>query len=242
MQQDSQILNERKRTWKSKQILKKLYHNWYRIIGNALKPGAILEIGGGSGNLKEFFPHAISSDILFSPWTDAVLDAHFLPFKDATLDNIVLFDVLHHLTDPSHFFFEAQRALNRNGRIILMEPYVSWVSFLVYRFLHQEGMAWNIDPFKKNSLDKNKNRFHGNQAIPTLVFERYRQRFVKNFPGLKIIKNERMDCMIYPLSGGFHNPSLCPLFLYSPLEYLEKRLRHLNRFLAFRLFVVLEKI
>ena len=137
MQQDSQILNERKRTWKSKQILKKLYHHWYRIIGNALKPGAIFEIGGGSGNLKEFFPHAISSDILFSPWTDAVLDAHFLPFKDATLDNIVLFDVLHHLTDPSHFFFEAQRALNRNGRIILMEPYVSWISFLVYRFLHQ---------------------------------------------------------------------------------------------------------
>ena len=242
MQQDSQILNERKRTWKSKQILKKLYHNWYRIIGNALKPGAILEIGGGSGNLKEFFPHAISSDILFSPWTDAVLDAHFLPFKDATLDNIVLFDVLHHLTDPSHFFFEAQRALNRNGRIILMEPYVSWVSFLVYRFLHQEGMVWNIDPFKKNSLDKNKNRFHGNQAIPTLVFERYRQRFVKNFPSLKIIKNERMDCMIYPLSGGFHNPSLCPLFLYSTLEYLEMILRPLKRFLAFRLFVVLEKI
>jgi SAM-dependent methyltransferase len=242
MQQDSQILNERKRTWKSKQILKKLYHNWYRIIGNALKPGAILEIGGGSGNLKEFFPHAISSDILFSPWTDAVLDALFLPFKDATLDNIVLFDVLHHLTDPSHFFFEAQRALKRNGRIILMEPYVSWVSFLVYRFLHQEGMVWNIDPFKKNSLDKNKNRFHGNQAIPTLVFERYRQRFVKNFPDLKIIKNERMDCMIYPLSGGFHNPSLCPLFLYSTLEYLEMILRPLKRFLAFRLFVVLEKI
>lgn len=242
MQQDSQILNERKRTWKSKQILKKLYHNWYRIIGNALKPGSILEIGGGSGNLKEFFPHAISSDILFSPWTDAVLDAHFLPFKDATLDNIVLFDVLHHLTDPSHFFFEAQRALNRNGRIILMEPYVSWVSFLVYRFLHQEGMVWNIDPFKKNSLDKNKNRFHGNQAIPTLVFERYRQRFVKNFPGLKIIKNERMDCMIYPLSGGFHNPNLCPLFFYSTLEYLEMILRPLKRFLAFRLFVVLEKI
>jgi hypothetical protein len=91
-------------------------------------------------------------------------------------------------------------------------------------------------------LDKRKNRFHGNQAIPTLIFERYRQRFVKNFPGLKIIKNERMDCMIYPLSGGFHNPSLCPLFLYSTLEYLEMILRPLKRFLAFRLFVVLEKI
>ena len=242
MQQESHILNERKQTWKSKKILKRLYHNWYRTIGRTLKPGSILEIGGGSGNLKEFFPHAISSDILFSPWADAVLDAHHLPFKNASLDNIVLFDVLHHLIDPLHFFFEAQRVLNKNGRIILMEPYISWVSFLVYRFLHQEGLVWNIDPFKKGCLGKSKNHFHGNQAIPTLIFERYKHRFVKDFPGLKIIKEDRIDCMIYPLSGGFHNPSLCPLFLYSTLEYLEKILLPLNRFLAFRLFVVLEKI
>lgn len=242
MQQDSHILNERKQTWTSKKILKRLYHNWYRIIGSALKPGSILEIGGGSGNLKEFFPYAISSDILFSPWADAVLDAHYLPFKDAALDNIVLFDVLHHLTDPLHFFFEAQRVLNQNGRIVLMEPYISWVSFLVYRFLHQEGLVWNIDPFKKGCLAKNKNHFHGNQAIPTLIFERHKHRFVKDFHRLKIIKREKMDCIIYPLSGGFHNPSLCPLFLYSTFEYLEMILRPLKRFLAFRIFVVLEKI
>ena len=98
MEQDSQILNERRQTWISKKILKKLYHNWYRIIGSALKPGSILEIGGGSGNLKEFFPHAISSDILFSTWIDAVLDAHFLPFKDAALDNILVFELIRILS------------------------------------------------------------------------------------------------------------------------------------------------
>lgn len=241
MQQDSHILNERKQIWKSKKILKRLYHNWYRIIGSALRPGSILEIGGGSGNLKEFFPHTISSDILFAPWADAVLDAHHLPFKDAVLDNIVLFDVLHHLIDPLHFFFEAQRTLKKNGRIILMEPYVSWASFLVYRFLHHEGMDWNIDIYKRKNSFKNKNHLHGNQAIPTLIFERDKQLLSKNFHRLKIIKKERMDCIIYPLSGGFHNPSLCPLFLYNVLEYLEKLFNPLNRLLAFRIFVVLEK-
>jgi len=241
MQQDFHILNERKQIWKSKKILKRLYHNWYRIIGSALRPGSILEIGGGSGNLKEFFPHAISSDILFTPWIDAVVDAHQLPFNEMTFDNIVLLDVLHHLNDPAQFFCEAQKVLKQKGRIILMEPYISWASFFIYRFLHHEGLVWNINPFKKGWLDKDKNHFQGNQAIPTLIFERYKYRFAKDFPGLKFINKKRTDFIIYPLSGGFHNPSLCPLFLYSTLEYLEKILRPLKRFLAFRLLVVLEK-
>ena len=89
MQLYSDALNERRQIWNSKKILKKLYHNWYRMIGRGLKPGSILEIGGGSGNLKEFFPNVISSDILFTPWTNAVLDAHQLPFQYTTFDNIV---------------------------------------------------------------------------------------------------------------------------------------------------------
>ena len=241
MQQQYVILMERREIWKSKTILKKLYQHWYQMIAGALKPGSILEIGGGSGNLKEFFPNAISSDVVFAPWIETVLDAHHLPFHEATFDNIILFDVLHHLHDPFHFFSEAQGVLKHKGRIVLMEPYISLSSFFIYRFLHSEGLVWNINPFKKGCLDKNKNHFHGNQAIPTLIFERYKHRFVKDFPGLKIIKKERTDFIIYPLSGGFHNPSLCPLFLYSTLEDLERILHPLNRFLAFRLFMVLEK-
>jgi len=218
MKQNNHILNERRQIWKSKKILKRLYHTWYRISRKSLKPGSILEIRGGSGNLKEFFPHAISSDILFTPWIDAVMDAHQLPFKDATLDNIILFDVLHHLIDPAHFFFEAQRTLKQKGRIILMEPYISLASFLVYRFLHHEGMAWNTDPFNKENSGKDINLLYGNQAIPTLIFEKKIHLFTKNFPHLKIIKKERMDFLIYPLSGGFHNPCLCPLFLYNILS------------------------
>jgi len=242
MQQNLHILNERRQIWKSKKILKRLYYNWYRIIGSALKPGSILEIGGGSGNLKEFFPHAISSDILFAPWADAVLDAHHLPFQEAILDNIVLFDALHHLCNPVHFFSEAQRVLKQKGKIILMEPYVSWVSFFIYRFLHPEGLIWNIDPIQKEYSGKDRNHLHSNQAIPTLIFERDKHLFAKKFPRLKIIKLEKTDFLIYPLSGGFHHPSLCPLFLYQIFEHLEKLFNPLKSFLAFRMFVVLEKI
>jgi SAM-dependent methyltransferase len=241
MQQQYAILMQRREIWKSKTILKKLYQHWCRMIKGALKPGSILEIGGGSGNLKDFFPDAISSDVVFAPWLDTVLDAHRLPFHKATFDNIILFDVLHHLHDPVQFFSEAQDVLGPKGRIVLMEPYVSFASFFIYRFLHPEGLVWNINPFKKECSDKKKNHFHGNQAVPSLIFERYRHQFVKSLPRFKIIKKERTDFIIYPLSGGFHHPSLCPLVLYSTFEYLEKLLSPLNRFLAFRLFVVLEK-
>lgn len=238
---NAHVLYKRREVWKSKRILKRLYHKWYNIIQSALKPGLILEIGGGSGNLKECIPDAISSDILFVEWLDVVLDAHNLPFKDESFDNIVLFDVLHHLHDLFSFFSDAERVLKQDGRILLMEPNISLGSFFVYRFFHSEGLSWHIDPFKPGELCKEKKPFQGNQAIPTLTFGRNKHRFTKSFPRLKIVRKERMDCVIYPLSGGFHNPSLCPLFLYNVLEYIEKLLIPLNRYLAFRMFVVLKK-
>ena len=237
----SDILNERREIWKSKKILRKLYHKWYGAIADVLRPGNILELGGGSGNLKEFFPDTMNSDILFAPWLDSVVDAHDLPFKNNCLDSIVLFDVLHHLIEPATFFYEAERVLRPLGRIVLMEPYISWASFFIYQFLHSESMVWHVDPFNMAGSGKSKNPFYGNQAIPTLIFEKYREQFIRDFPRLKIIKEERMDFFIYPLSGGFHNPSLCPLFLWNGLKFFERLLQPINRYVAFRLFVVLEK-
>lgn len=241
MLQSSELLKKRRKIWTSKKIINRLYHKWYQAIKCNLVPGSILEIGGGSGNLKESFPDAISSDILFVPWLDVVLDAHDLPFQNESLDNIVLFDVLHHLTKPARFFEEAQRTLKKNGKIILMEPYISRVSFVVYNFLHTEDLKWNADPFKTALYEHEKSPFDGNQAIPTLMFEKHINRFPAYFPGLEIILKEQTDFIIYPLSGGFHYPSLCPQFLYPFFECLEKILRPLNRYLAFRLFVVLLK-
>ena len=241
MLQYSDILNSRREVWQSKEILRRLYHRWYGIIGDAIKPGTILEIGGGSGNLKEFFPDVMSSDIIFVPWLDVVADAHHLPFKDGSLDNIVLFDVLHHLRESVSFFSDAQRVLKQGGRILIMEPYVSCASFLVYRFIHSEGVNWNIDPFITDCSVKGKSPFSGNQAVTTLMFEKYKERFIEAYPHIRIIRQERSDFILYPLSGGFNNPSLCPLFLYNLFDRLEKILKPLSCFLAFRIFIVLER-
>lgn len=236
----SEILDERRRVWGSKEIIRRLYSRWYGVIRGALRPGRTLELGGGSGNLSDFLPEAITSDIVYEPWLDAVMDAHAIPFKEESLDNVVLFDVLHHLSAPAVFFHEVERVLRAKGRAVMMEPYVSWLSFPVYRFLHAEGMKGGTDPFLDQSLER-KEPFEGNQAIPTLIFRKQKEKFLEAFPRLRIIRQETMDIFLYPLSGGFHNRNLCPLFLWRPLEILERVLRPFNRFLAFRLLVVLEK-
>jgi SAM-dependent methyltransferase len=235
------ILNDRRRIWETKEILQKLYYRWYGLILDFIRPGVTLELGGGSGNLKEYFPGALCSDVSFVPWLDAVLDAQKLPFKDESIDSLVLFDVLHHLRSPAQFFREAERVLNPEGRIVLMEPYVSWASYFVYRCLHQEGMDGHIEPFDMAFHEEVKEPFRGNQAIPTLIFEKYRKKFDAAFPRLTVIREEKIDTLLYPLSGGFHSTSLCPMALYGFFEKVEKVFHRFNRFLAFRLLIVVEK-
>jgi hypothetical protein len=62
-----------------------LYEKWCGHIKKALRPGKTLELGGGSGVLKEFLPPVITTDIVFAPWLDAVIDAHALPFHHESL-------------------------------------------------------------------------------------------------------------------------------------------------------------
>jgi len=66
-----------------------LYEKWCGHIKKALRPEG-LGAGRGSGVLKEFLPPVITTDIVFAPWLDAVIDAHALPFHHESLDNIVL--------------------------------------------------------------------------------------------------------------------------------------------------------
>ena len=234
------VLSQRREIWAAKPIIRRLYAKWYGLIKEVLKPGRTLELGGGSGNLREFLPEAISSDIVFAPWLDAVMDAQALPFKEGSLDNIVLFDVLHHLAEPAAFFHEVERVLRPKGRAVMMEPYVSWLSFPVYRFMHAEGMKWGTDPLQGETTEK-KEPFEGNQAIPTLIFGKHRERFSRSFPFLRIAQETKMDILVYPMSGGFHHPSFCPKFLWRFVEFCEDLLKPFSEYLAFRLFLVLEK-
>ncbi len=116
------ILNEHRIVWQDKPVLRAIYADFYRRIIAACRPGLSLEIGGGSGNLKDFASEVISTDVVPTPWLDAAADAQALPFGEESFTNIVMVDVLHHIERPRRFFAEAERVLRPGGRII--EPFL----------------------------------------------------------------------------------------------------------------------
>ena len=235
-----ELLWQHKIIWEQKPILRALYTSWYEEIVTQLAPGKTLELGGGSGNLKEFAPNVVSTDIVPLPWLDAVADAQNLPFANESFDNIVLFDVLHHIENVTLFFNEALRVLRPGGRVVMMEPYISFASWLIYHFLHPEPVNFQQNPLDWVEPSSDRQPFDANQAFATILFERQYRSFQRNYPQFIKRYHRRMSFFAYPLSGGFDRPSLLPMNLLKPVLALENTLSSLSQILAFRLLVVLE--
>src|SRR5687768_12153669 len=133
------------RAWDRKPLLRKVYAGFYeRIVGliDEGLNGAVVEIGSGIGNLRSRVPDAIATDLFANPWLDLVCDGYELPFADASVSHLILFDVFHHLRAPLAFLGEAQRVLGKGGRVIVFEPYISAASYPVYGLLHHEPVGW----------------------------------------------------------------------------------------------------
>src|SRR5690606_25698318 len=123
---------------------------------------------------KEYLPHVISTDSIASPWLDCVCDAQTLPLENNSLSNIVAIDVLHHIERPIRFFKEALRILHPGGRIILLDPAITPLSWFFYHFIREEPVFLKSDPLKDGSLSPDRNPFDANQAIPTLLFGKHK--------------------------------------------------------------------
>ena len=88
---------------------------------------------------------------------------------------------------------------------------------------------------------REKDPWEANIAIPTLVFWRHREAFGRRFPELHVVRRQRLDMVVMPLSGGFERRRLIPLFLVPVARVLERVLAPLAPWLAFRCFLVIEK-
>ena len=235
------VLHRHREIWQRKPVLRQLYTDWYRDIAAWLTPGRTVEVGGGTGNLKEYASGVCCTDVVSLPWLDVVADAQRLPFQSGSLANLVLFDALHHIENVSLFFDEALRTLKGGGRIIIMDPYISWASWPAYRYLHPEPVNLTQDPLLLTTPQAGRQPFDSNQAIATILFEKELARFQSRYPGLAVRHVRRLAFFAYPLSGGFEHPALIPAWAVAPMLRLERKLEWLGWGLAFRMLVVLER-
>jgi len=229
-------------TWQNKAVLRTVYGDYYRRMVKHLNPGPTLELGAGSGQLREHLQDIVLTDIQPAPWLDATADAQALPFSTGCFENIVMLDVLHHIENPPQFFAEAARVLKPGGRMVMLEPAITPLSGLFYRYLHPEPVDMGQDPFASPTANPRRSPYDANQAIPTLLFRRHREQFEQQFPEFRLRMARYLSLFAYPLSGGYHRWSLVPASLVRPLLIVEDvLLTLLGPVMAFRLFVLLER-
>jgi SAM-dependent methyltransferase len=236
-------LDDYRDAWKRKPELRAIYSDLYDRIAAACIPGLTIEIGGGIGNLKERMPGVVATDVQFAPWLDCVADAQQLPIASDRAANIVMVDVLHHIEFPRRFFNEARRVLRKGGRIVMIEPAITWGSGLFYRLLHEEPVRMRADPLVDGLPDPGRSPYDANQAIPTLIATRHRDRFHRMFPDMCIVQTDWFSFAVYPLTGGFKRWSLIPARLATAALAAERIFEPLlGPAAGFRMMLVIERV
>jgi SAM-dependent methyltransferase len=210
---------------REKPFLRRIYYEWYTAIATSIPSGAkpVLELGSGAGFMSNYVDNLITSDILELPHVHRVIDAcAALPFDDGSLRGIAMVNTLHHLPDVAVFFREAARCLEPAGTISMIEPWNTRWSRFVYGKLHHEP----FDPTAPSwAFTSGGPLSSANGALPWIVFERDRQRFQREFPGLMIGNVRLMMPIRYLLSGGVSMRSLVPSWSFAPLRTLERACR-----------------
>jgi len=238
-----QTLRDQEQAWQERPVVRQLYHEWYEALVERLSnvDGISVELGSGIGRLREVAGTRVAlTDVEKTPWVEDAVDALDLPYADGSVANIVLLDVFHHLADPVRFLNEADRALARGGRLLMIEPYCSPLSTPLYRAFHHERTDLRADAFSPDATVA-QGAFASNQALPTLVFFRGLEEVRRRWPELRPIERKRLALFAYPLSGGFTGRPILPSRLYPAARLVERALRPVAPLMAFRCLVVVEK-
>jgi SAM-dependent methyltransferase len=238
------FIDKNQKLWNRKPLLQKIYtgfHQWMARYLSKLPDGKIVELGSGMGNIHETIPNCIRTELFPLPWIDQVENAYKLTFSDESVSDLLLMDVFHHLRYPGTALKEFHRVLAPNGRIIMMEPGLSWLGYIVYGPLHSEpiGSAKQITWLAPDGWTPDQLDYYSGQGNATYVFV---QGHSANLLGdWKIVEVKRLVSISYAASGGYSGPQLYPTSAYPLMLWIDKLLSPLPILFATRLLVVLEK-
>jgi SAM-dependent methyltransferase len=228
----------RRQVWESKYAIRACYQGWFDRLRPFIVSGPSVEIGAGTGHVKSFWLDLIETDVVATPWVDLVADGMRLPFMDASLSNLLVIDLLHHLADPHAFFDEAARVLRPGGRVLAIEPYITPLSWVGYRLLHHEDVYFGGYHRGGDKSDP----WAGNLAVPNLLFGRERREWPHRHPSLRIVHLRRFSLFDFQLAGGFKSYAFIGRrWLYDRILQADRLLEWLAPVTGFRIFAVIER-
>ena len=237
------LIDKNQRLWHRKPLLKTVYTDLYRTMQTYLSTvaGQKVELGSGMGTIHEVMPDFLRTDLFPYPWLDKVENAYHLTFDDASISNLLMVDVFHHLRYPGNALHEFYRVLAPRGRVILMEPGLGLLGRIIYEWMHVENVgksheiSWNApDGWSPNDMD-----YYAAQGNATWIFER--KLFQEKLGQWDVIEVKQITALAYAASGGYSGPQLYPTIAYPLLKSMENILQKFPKLFTTRLLVVLEK-
>ena len=191
MKNYSDELLEQRRNILNSQGLRTYFSNIYEMVAEEIgQSEKILEVGSGAGISNIFLKQSVFRTDFFAFPHFNVMGGYVmesLPFNAETFDIVLAIDCIHHSKSPINSINELLRVVRKSGKVILVEPYVSYLSYLPYKLLHHESTTWYYKPKIKFDASPEYTDFaSGDQGVSKFLLRKFKKELVTNFSVVKI--------------------------------------------------------
>lgn len=223
--------------WNKKASLRYVYNKLFEEIESLLLPGKALEIGCGTGRLRDYLSsRCIGIDIHAKSRADVICNGMQLSFRPKTFQNAISINVLHHVQYPIKFLKEVRRVLSNNGRYIIIEPSMGFLNHLIFRLFHHELCVKALTPHR----DAIENFYHNNGNYYYAHWFFYTHNLIKKYvPFFHLEGILLYGSVVDFLCGGYTHKNIAPDWLCERLSRLRYAFPQ-SRIDAYRMIVVLD--